>query len=282
MTTPSSPQRITIAQLQQHKKGGKKPPLVCLTAATYPIAHIIDPHCDVILVGDSLGMTLYGMDSTHHVTIDMMSAHGQAVMRASTHACVIIDMPASSCQSTPQHCLNDAQRLLHETHACAVKIEGGAEATETIALLCAHHIPVMGHIGLMPQYVSHPQDYRVQGRNASEEKKIIDDAIAVEKAGAFAVVIESCFEHIAHHVTERLTIPTIGIGASYHCDGQILVTEDMIGLYRAFSPQFVRHYAQISDSIDQAVRQYAHDVRHRQFPEKKHCYDRNAPPHPKT
>ena len=248
--------RLTTYDIRMRKR---QTPLVCLTAYTEPFARLLDPHCDLLLVGDSLGMVLYGMPSTLPVTLDMMIAHGRAVTAASSHACVIVDMPFGTYQASPADAFRHAAQLLSQTGCQGVKLEGGVEMAETIAFLVARGIPVMAHIGLKPQSVHVYGNYRPRGDNPAESGRIIEDAKAVEAAGAFAVVIENTPASLADDITAILTIPTIGIGASQHCDGQIMVTDDMLGL-SAHAPKFVTAYGNLAQNITDAVKAYAADV----------------------
>lgn len=248
-----------------------KTPVVVLTAYTAPIARQLDAHADILLVGDSLGMVLYGFESTLPVTLDMMIAHGAAVMRSSERACVIVDMPFGSYQASPQAAYDACARVMKETGCAAVKLEGGTEMAETIAFLTARGIPVMGHVALTPQHVNVFGGYRYRGRTAADRKKILEDAKAVSKAGAFAIVLEALEESLARQVTKAISASTIGIGASPGCDGQVLVTEDMLGL-TPFQPKFVKKYASLADEVNKAAAQYARDVRARTFPSLAQCF----------
>jgi 3-methyl-2-oxobutanoate hydroxymethyltransferase len=249
-------------------KGGD--PVVCLTAYTTPMAQLLDPYVDLMLVGDSLGMVLYGMDNTLAVTLDMMIAHGAAVARGAKRACVVVDLPFGSYQESPGVAFRSAARVLAETGAAAVKLEGGAEMAETIAFLTSRGIPVMGHIGLTPQSVHTLGGFAARGGNDPEAARIV--AAAVAEAGAFCLVVEATLEPIAREITAQARVPTIGIGASPDCDGQILVTEDALGLFAGFLPKFVKRYAELGDEISVAVAAYAADVRARRFPATEHCF----------
>jgi len=251
------------------RKGAE--PIVCLTAYTAPIARRLDAEVDLLLVGDSLGMVLYGFDTTVGVTVDMMVAHGRAVVRASSHACVIIDLPFGSYEESPEAAFRTAARVMAETGASGVKLEGGVEMAPTVHFLTRRGIPVLGHVGLMPQAVN-ATGFRVQGKSAEEAAKVRADAQAITEAGAFALVIENTVEPLARALTKELAIPTIGIGASAACDGQILVTEDILGLGGAMVPRFAKSYAALGGAIDEAVRAYADDVRARHFPGPEHVY----------
>lgn len=245
-------------------------PIVALTAYTAPMARLMDPHCDLLLVGDSLGMVVYGMDSTLAVTPEMMIAHGQAVVRGSQNACVAIDLPFGSYQQSPQQAFAVSAEIMAKTGAGCVKLEGGVEMAETVAFLTQRGIPVIGHIGLKPQSVHTHGGFRTVGRG-SEAEQVMQDAKAIEEAGAFSLVIESTMEPLAREITEALSIPTIGIGASPACDGQVLVAEDMLGLFPDFTPRFVKRFANLGEQVDKAVAEYAQAVRNRSFPGPEQC-----------
>jgi 3-methyl-2-oxobutanoate hydroxymethyltransferase len=274
VSTPSRTSRITVPQLQA-RKGGE--PIVSLTAYTAPFAKFLDPYVDILLVGDSLGMVLYGMDTTLGVTLDMMIAHGAAVKRASHRACVVVDMPFASYQESPQAAYRSAARVLAETGCAAVKLEGGVEMAPTVAFLVARDIPVMGHVGLTPQSVNRFGGFRVQGRDVAAARRILADARAIADAGAFSMVVEGVVEPLAREITAAVPVPTIGIGASAACDGQVLVTEDLAGLFSDFTPKFVKRYAELGDALQSAVAAYAADVRARRFPGPEHGFAA-APP----
>jgi len=249
------------------RKGGT--PLVCLTAYGTPVARLIDPHVDLILVGDSLGMVLYGLDGTLSVTLEQMIAHGAAVTRGAKRACVIVDLPFGSYQESPEQAFRNAAKVMAGTGCAGVKLEGGRDMAETIAFLTARGVPVLGHIGLMPQMVATVGGFLTQGRTPEEAAAILADAKAVEAAGAFATVVEATTEAVARQVTKELAIPTIGIGASAVCDGQILVTDDLLGLSVGNLPSFAKRYAALNAEIDKAVGAYAMEVRDRAFPPPK-------------
>ncbi len=261
--------RVTVPDIAA-RKGGE--PLVCLTAYTTPMARLLDPHVDLLLVGDSLGMVIYGMANTLGVTTEMMIAHGRAVVRGTAHACVIVDLPFGSYEASPEAAFRTASRVMAETGCAGIKIEGGVEMAETVAFLTRRGIPVFGHVGLMPQAVHAVGGFRAQGRSAEEARRIAEDAQAIAEAGAFAVVLEGVMERVARELTEALPIPTIGIGASPACDGQILVTDDMIGLFPDFTPKFVKRYADLAGAISTAAERFAEEVRARVFPGREHCY----------
>ncbi|MCO5063316.1 MAG: 3-methyl-2-oxobutanoate hydroxymethyltransferase [Rhizobiaceae bacterium] len=251
------------------RKGGT--PLVCLTAYTTPVARLLDPHCDVVLVGDSVGMVLHGLASTLDVSLDMMVMHGKAVRRGLENALMVVDMPFGSYEESEAQAFRSAARVMAETGCAAVKLEGGASMAPTIRFLTARGIPVMAHIGLTPQAVNAFGGYRVQGR-AADADRIRNDATAVADAGAFAVVLEKITEPLARDITRQIAIPTIGIGASPGCDGQILVVDDMLGFFTDFRPKFVRRYAELGQTAAEAVANYAADVRDRRFPASEHTY----------
>lgn len=269
MSAAGRKKRITAPQLQA-RKGGE--PIVSLTAYSAPMASFLDPHVDVFIVGDSVGMVLYGMESTLGVTLDMMIAHGAAVVRGTERACVTVDMPFGSYQESPSQAFRNAARILSESGCDAVKLEGGAEMAETIAFLVQRGIPVMGHVGLTPQSVNRLGGYRARGRNRDEAVRIVSDARAVADAGAFSIVVEGVVESLARDATTAVPVPTIGIGASSECDGQVLVAEDMLGLFSDFTPSFVKRYASLGDAVGKAAEAYAADVRSRRFPGKDHVF----------
>lgn len=245
--------------------------VVCLTAYTAPMAALLDPHADLLLVGDSLGNVVYGFDTTLPVTLDMMIAHGAAVVRGSERACVIIDMPFGSVEESPAQAFRNAARVMAETGANGVKLEGGVHMAETIAFLVARGIPVMAHIGLRPQAVHVMGGFKTQGREKSQWDALEADTRAVAEAGAFSVVVEGVAEPLAAKLTAETPIVTIGIGASAACDGQVLVIDDMLGMFPS-NPKFVRRFAEIGAAIDAAAATYAADVRARRFPAAEHTY----------
>lgn len=269
-TQPNKPGRIRRRGIGDFVKGG--PPIVGLTAYTAPIAHLLDPHVDFLLVGDSLGMVVYGFESTLPVTLDMMIAHGAAVMRGSARALVVVDLPFGAYQQSPQQAFAAAARIMAETGCAAVKLEGGTEMAETVRFLVRRGVPVMGHVGLMPQSVHAAGGFKVQGRGDERAADVIADAVAIAEAGAFSIVIEGTVEPVARTITERVPVPTIGIGASPACDGQILVTDDVLGVFTEFTPRFVKRYAELAPLIAAAAEAYAADVRARRFPSKEHCF----------
>lgn len=251
------------------RKGGT--PLVSLTAYTTPMAEVMDGICDFVLVGDSVGMVLHGLASTLDVTMEMMIMHGKAVRRGLTRSMLVIDMPFGCYEESPQQAFANAARLMRETGAGAVKLEGGTVMAETIAFLTKRGIPVMAHIGLTPQSIHTLGGYKVQGRGDAGDQ-MISDAKAVAEAGAFAVVLEKVPENLADQITSDVAIPTIGIGASASCDGQILVVDDMLGLFTAFKAKFVKRYAHLGDEAKVAVQTYADEVQARAFPGPEHVF----------
>ncbi|MBI4184637.1 MAG: 3-methyl-2-oxobutanoate hydroxymethyltransferase [Proteobacteria bacterium] len=273
MSSQKRPKRLSVPEIRA-RKGGEK--LVCLTAYTAPTARLLDPYVDLLLVGDSLGMVLYGFETTLPVTLDMMLVHGAAVVRGSAHACVVVDMPFATYQESKEIAYRNAARALAETGCAAVKLEGGRELAETIAFLVSRGIPVLGHVGLKPQSVQ-ATGYRARGGASAEAQAILADGRAVAEAGAFAVVVEGTVEPVARRLTEELAIPTIGIGASPACDGQILVTEDILGLFAEFTPRFVKRYADLGDAVEKAVAAYAADVRAGRFPGPEHVFAGRTP-----
>lgn len=261
--------RKTVQDIGAHKGGD---PVVCITAYSAPMANLMDEHVDVLLVGDSIGMVLYGLPSTLSVSVDMMVNHGAAVVRGSQSACVVVDLPFGSYQGSPEAAFDTAAYVMAETGCAAVKLEGGAVMADTISFLATRGIPVMAHVGMTPQSVNAFGGYRAQGRSKEGAQTVVDDAKAIADAGAFAVVLESTVEPLARQITEEITIPTIGIGASPACDGQIIVAEDILGLFQDFTPKFVKHYANVGADISDAVSRYAADVRSRTFPSLDQCY----------
>jgi 3-methyl-2-oxobutanoate hydroxymethyltransferase len=235
------------------------------------MAQLLDPHCEMLLIGDSLGQVIYGLPSTVPVTMEMMCAHGAAVVRGSWHALVAVDMPFGSYEGSPEQAFASAARIMKETGCAAVKLEGGEAMAPTIDFLTHRGIPVIGHVGLTPQAVNVLGGYGARGKSADEAKKILADARAVSDAGAFCIVVEGVMEEIAEQVTDEVAVPIIGIGASPSCDGQVLVTEDMLGLFER-TPRFVKRYADLASEIGEAVGQYAGEVRSRAFPTKEQTY----------
>jgi 3-methyl-2-oxobutanoate hydroxymethyltransferase len=266
--------RLTVPEIRARKGGD---PIVCLTAYTAPIAEILDQHCDILLVGDSLGMVVHGMPNTVGVTIEMMILHGQAVMRAADRALVVIDMPFGSYEASPEIAYANAARILKETGAQAVKVEAGPTVAGTVKFLTERGIPVMSHVGLLPQAVNVDGRFRAKGRNPAEREIVLAAAKASDEAGAFAIVVEGVDETLAPEITAAVRAPTIGIGASSKCDGQVLVVDDLLGLFD-WTPKFVRRYADLKGVIDRAAAGFAADVRARRFPAAAETYALNAAP----
>jgi len=264
--------RLTAPDIRA-RKGGT--PIVCLTSYHAHTARLLDRHCDLILVGDSLGMVMHGLETTVPVTLDMMILQGHAVMRGSKRALVVVDMPFGSYEASKEQAFMSAARVMKETGCGAIKLEGGRRMAETIAFLAERGVPVMAHIGLTPQSINTIGSFRAQGRDESDWAPIEEDARAVAQAGAFSVVIEAVAEPLARRITAAIEIPTVGIGGSVACDGQILVLEDMLGLSPRV-PKFVKRYAELGPSIEAAVAAYAADVRARAFPATEHVYPLRA------
>ena len=264
----TSAKRLTVPGLSALK--GQRP-IVALTAYTAPMARLLDPHVDILLVGDSLGMVLYGEESTLGVTLGDMLRHGRAVVRASERACVIVDMPFGSYQASPAQAFEACAAVLKETGCAAVKLEGGVEMAETVYFLTQRGIPVMSHIGLMPQHVHRMGGYKWQGRDDKQVAYVTEDARVLEQAGASSLLIEGVEATLAAEITRTAAIPTIGIGAGAGCDGQILVTEDMLGLFPQ-APKFVKRFADLQHVIEQGVSAYADEVRQGHFPAEAHSY----------
>ena len=260
--------RISVPDIAG-RKGGE--PIVCLTAYDAPMAGLLDPHCDVLLVGDSVGMAVHGLPNTVGVTLEMMILHGQAVMRTARRAMVVVDMPFGSYEAGPEQAFVNATRVLKETGCQAVKLESGPTVAETIDFLVRRGIPVMGHVGLRPQAVNVDGGFKAKGRTEDERTRVLAEAEATADAGAFAVVVEGVAESLAREITETIHAPTIGIGASAACDGQILVTDDMLGLFE-WAPKFVRRYGDLRGHIGQAVQSWADDVKARRFPGQAETY----------
>ena len=259
---PETARRLAAPDITARKG---KTPIVCLTAYTAPMAELLDDHCDLLLVGDSVGMVVHGLPNTVGVTMEMMILHGQAVMRGSKKAMVVVDMPFGSYEGSPEVAYANAVRLMKETGAQAVKVEVGETAAEIVAFITKRGIPVMSHVGLLPQAVLKDGAFKAKGKAAEERQRILDLARASEEAGAFAIVVGGVAEGLAREITQAVGVPTIGIGASAGCDGQVLVIDDMLGLF-SWTPKFVRRYADLKGEISRAVEAYAADVRERRFP----------------
>lgn len=264
---------VTAADIRA-RKGGE--PIVCLTAYTAPMAELLDAECDLLLVGDSVGMVVHGLPNTVGVTLDMMILHGQAVMRGARRAMVVVDMPFGSYEGGPETAYANAVRVMKETGCAAVKVESGPAVAGAIEYLVARGIPVMAHVGLRPQAVNVDGGFRAKGRTEEERLLVLEEARAAEAAGAFAIVVEGVAEGLAEEVTKAVSVPTIGIGASAACDGQILVTDDLLGLFD-WTPKFVRRYADIRGQVQAAVHAYAEDVRARRFPAAAETYALRGP-----
>ncbi|MDQ0314370.1 3-methyl-2-oxobutanoate hydroxymethyltransferase [Amorphus orientalis] len=273
MSATAKTKAITVPDIVARKSGEK---LVSLTAYTTPVAKLADRHCDIVLVGDSVGMVMHGLKSTLDVTLEMMIMHGQAVRRGMERALMVVDLPFGSYEESPQQAFRSAARVMAETGCAAVKLEGGTSMAETIRFLTDRGIPVMAHIGLTPQAVNLFGGYRVQGRG-DQALRVLADAEAIAEAGAFSVVVEKVAEPLARTITERLSIPTIGIGASAACDGQVLVVDDVLGMFTDFQPKFVKRYAEQGADADAAMEAYAADVRGGRFPSAEHIFPDNGP-----
>jgi 3-methyl-2-oxobutanoate hydroxymethyltransferase len=272
MSVQNEMRRLTAPDILA-RKGGE--PIVCLTSYHAHTARIVDIHCDVILVGDSLGMVMHGLETTVPVTLDMMILQGHAVMRGSRRALVVVDMPFGSYEASKEQAFMSAARVLKETGCGAIKLEGGRRMADTIRFLVERGVPVMAHVGLTPQSINTIGSFRAQGRDEADWGRIEDDTLAVAQAGAFSVVIEAVAEPLARKLTAAVTIPTIGIGASVACDGQVLVLEDMLGLSPRV-PKFVKRYGDLGPGIEQAIAGYAAEVRSRAFPGPEHVYPMKA------
>jgi 3-methyl-2-oxobutanoate hydroxymethyltransferase len=263
------PKRLMPSDIKA-RKGGQ--PIVCLALYTAPMAQLAAPYCDILLVGDSVGMVLYGMESTLGVTLDMMIEHGKAVRRGAPDSCVIIDLPFGTYEASPEQAYQTASRVMAQTGAHGVKLEGGVVMAPTIEFLTKRGIPVMAHVGLLPQSVNAAGGFRAHGRESSEASHIHEDALAVAEAGAFAMVVEGVVEDLAKRITKEVPIPTIGIGASPACDGQVLVSDDAIGLFSAFKPKFVKRFAELAPEVGKAFAVYQQEVQARTFPAMEHCF----------
>ena len=271
--TQESVKRITVPDIAG-RKGGE--PIVCLTAYDAPMAALLDPHCDVLLVGDSLGMAVHGLPNTVGVTLEMMILHGQAVMRGAKRAMVVVDMPFGSYEGGKEVAYANCVRVMKETGAQAVKLETSIEMAEIVAFLVKRGIPVMGHVGLRPQAILAEGGFKAKGRTESERDRVLAEAKAVAEAGAFCIVIEGVAESLAREITETIDVPTIGIGASAACDGQVLVVNDMLGMFD-WTPKFVRKYADLRTEIDRAAAAFASDVKTRRFPAEVETYFSKKP-----
>ena len=278
--SPVPGKRMTVPSIRARKAAGEvgattgyttAEPLVMLTAYTMRTAQLLDPQCDMLLVGDSLGQVIYGLPSTVPVSLEMMAAHGAAVVRGSWHALVAVDMPFGSYEGSPEQAFASAARIMKESGCAAVKLEGGEAMAPTVEFLTRRGVPVIGHVGLTPQAVNVLGGYGARGKSQAEAGKIVTDAAAVAEAGAFCIVVEGVMEAIADSVTRAIPVPTIGIGASAQCDGQVLVTEDMLGLFER-TPRFVKRYADLASEIGSAAASYRNQVRDRSFPTAEQTY----------
>lgn len=274
MSVHTQVKRISVPQLMGYK-GQQK--IVALTAYLAPFARLMDDALDMILIGDSTAMVGYGLPDTLSITVDQLAAHAAAVVRATSHACIVVDMPFGSYQQSPQQAFANAAKMLAASGADAVKMEGGAVLADTTRFLVERGIPVLAHVGLMPQYVNTMGGFKAQGMNDESAERILQDAVAHEQAGAFGVVLEGVAEALGRRITGALNIPTIGIGASPACDGQILVTEDILGLSGARIPKFARQYSDVGAVIRTAIEQYANDVREGSFPALENCFGVKKP-----
>jgi 3-methyl-2-oxobutanoate hydroxymethyltransferase len=272
MSVENRTRRLSVTQVRSRKREGK---LVCLTAYTAPVAKLIDDIVDIILVGDSLAMVVYGFDTTVPISLDVMIAHGAAVVRATRQALIVVDLPFGSYQASPEQAFRAAARVIQETGCTAVKLEGGDEMAATVEFLTRRGIPVMGHVGLTPQSVNSLGGFRSRGHRAEERDKILRDGSAIADAGAFSIVVEGVAESLAAELTAAVPVPTIGIGASAACDGQILVTDDLLGMFAEFTPKFVKRYRELGAEIRAAAGEYAEDVRAQRFPGPEHIYTRS-------
>lgn len=267
---PKTHRRISVTDIAARK--GDATPVVCLTAYTALTAKLLEDNVDLLLVGDSLGMVIYGLETTVGVSVDMMIAHGAAVVRGSSKPCIVVDLPFGSYQESPAAAFRVAARVMSETGCNAVKLEGGREMAETVKFLVERGIPVMGHIGLTPQHIHRFGGFRAQARTEAEAKALVADALAVAEAGAFSIVIEAVPESSARLVTDQVNVPVIGIGAGKAVDGQILVTEDIAGLFVDFKPRFVKRYGELGTGIAEAAKAYAEEVRSGAFPGPEHTF----------
>lgn len=274
MTHANKKNRFNLQDLQNKKSAGE--PISCLTCYTTPMAKILDPHCDVLLVGDSLGMVVYGMDNTLDVTLDMMINHGKAVMRGVDNAFVIVDLPHGTYEESPKQALSSAKTIIEETACDAVKLEGAADFQDTIKLLVQNNIPVMAHIGLKPQHVVKEGGYKIKGKTPDQIGALMHDAKIAEQAGAFAILIEGTIDTAAAQLTQSVSVPTIGIGAGIKCDGQILVTPDMLGMITEHTPKFAKKYLNLAELIGEAAQSYTHEVRTGAFPSDQYTYKKKS------
>jgi len=282
MSHSQTTKRVTVPSIAARK--GSREKIVCLTAYTSIMAALFDPHCDILLVGDSVGMVLHGMSSTLGVSLDLMISHAQAVLRGSSRALITVDLPFGSFEESPEKAFETASRVVAATGCQAIKVEAVEGIGSTISFLVGRGIPVMAHVGLRPQSVNVDGGFIAKGRTGAERSRVLAEAREADSGGAFAIVVEGVTSDLADEVTKSVRCPTIGIGASGACDGQILVAEDMLGLFER-APRFVRRYTDLRSIISNAVIEYARDVRNGTFPNESECYkprpvpalDRNAP-----
>ena len=261
--------RVTISDLYKNKQNSK---IVMLTCYTAPLAKILDNHADILLVGDSLGMTIYGHNNTLGVTKRMMIDHGKCVVDNSKKDLVVVDLPFGSYETDKIKAFDTAAEIISKTNAAAVKLEGGKEISDTVDFIVSRGIPVMGHIGLMPQKINLKGKFLSVGKNKIEEDKILHDAKSLTESGAFAYVLEAMKSKLAKQITKNFETISLGIGAGQHCDGQILVIDDLLGLYTDFTPKFVKKYSNLESIIDKSVKQFSEDVKNHKFPTKRHSY----------
>ncbi|ODS22401.1 3-methyl-2-oxobutanoate hydroxymethyltransferase [Candidatus Endobugula sertula] len=269
MSTQTRQHRITVPEIKA-KKGREK--IVSLTAYNTWMAQLIDSVSDITIVGDSLGMVAYGFESTLPVTLDMMIYHGAAVVKGTQRTCVVVDMPFGTYQESPQQAFRNCALVMQKTGAQAVKLEGGKEIAPAVEFLVNRGIPIMSHIGLMPQHIYSMGGFKAQGMQEETARKLLQDAKILSESGAFSLLIEGTKEEVAREITSEASIPTIGIGASPACDGQVLVTEDLLGLFSDYTPSFVKKYADIGTQIKSTVKQFSDEVRSQEFPQLCHCF----------
>jgi len=265
--------RLTIRDIIKRKLSStQEQPIVSLTCYTAQMSRLINDYVDIILVGDSLGMTIYGFQNTLSVTLDMMINHGKAVVKSTDKPHIVVDMPFGSYEESPQAAFKSASRIMTETGAQSVKLEGGEEFADTIYFLTQRGIPVMGHIGLTPQRINTIGGFITQGKSDKESKKVIADAKAITEAGVFSMVVEAVPETLGKKITSQVSVPTIGIGGGRECDGQILVIHDILNLYGDFTPKFVKKYGEVDKNIIEAVKNYSHEVKNKIFPTKDNVF----------
>lgn len=253
-----------------NKKGKEK--ITCLTSYTAPIAKIVDQYADMILVGDTLGMVVYGMENTCNVTMRMMIDHGKAVVNATQKAFIVVDMPFGSYEDIPSQALENARKIIKETGCDAVKLECNADTIKIVDFLVKNGVAVVGHVGLLPQHFKDSKDYKYQGKEIAKAQEIMLTSLALQEAGACALVIECIPEQLAAEISKKLKIPTIGIGASKDCDGQVLVIDDLVGMEQKLKPKFVKQYTNLTSQIDQAVQLYCQEVKSGAFPTEKNVF----------